>query len=538
MAIRRQACPIWRVRDTTPSHNGNHILYAFGYFSILPTATVSTEDYGGTTVKNLAITSCVPEGVVPWKGEEGTTVPITVNLEDNDTSDPMTLTLTLYATNADNRGPWTAVRTMIQENVTGSSYTFYWDGKNDNGAYVEPWTYTFEVDITQTDINYNENPALQVADATEYRSKYLDILRSRDAFNNPIYEAEYAGYDDGDPNDPNDDSYLYYIRFYDLKDTLDVDASEGELQLYDGDPKQIYAWDVTSLLCLDHEDYDGLEADSMGITHNLLVPIPVSIMQDEGDYRFVLHMKDDHLDKYRDHRKRWARDLNAKKRVPWAHLYDYLGGRADNDGAYYLRKHLYLSPTLKVSPYATFALGDAQRTVVFSSLPRDSIWYCNAHGSPGTIDIWGVVSAVPATNPMYGQADYFSNKNMNKCLLAIFASCESALTDSSGAGWGNLLDTAHSRGADCALGFSKSIGATPTSNHYPFNGRLDRAWCDYFFEALCWGKYRDHTAVDVQQAALYAVDKIKADCPSGSAHDFDSWETRPNNSTLKVVPAR
>jgi len=269
---------------------------------------------------NLAITYCVPEGVAPWKGEEGTTVPITVNLEDNDPNDAMTLTLTLYATNADNRGPWTGVRTMIQENVTGTQYTFYWDGKNNSGAYVEPWTYTFEVDITQTDINYNENPALQVADSTEYRSKYLDILRSRDAFNNPIYEAEYAGYDEGDPNDPNDDSYLYYIRFYDLKDTLDVDASEGELWLYDPDLEQIYTWDVASLECLieghtAHDHHDGLHANSTGIMHELLVPVPVSLMQYAGDYRFVLHIKDDHLDKYRDHRKRWARDLNAREAI-------------------------------------------------------------------------------------------------------------------------------------------------------------------------------------------------------------------------------
>jgi hypothetical protein len=141
----------------------------------------------------------------------------------------------------------------------------------------------------------------------------LHILRSRDAFNNPIYEAEYAGYDEGDPNDPNDDSYLYYIRFYDLKDTLDVDASEGELQLYNGDLEQTYSWDVADLECLveGHAECDGLHATSTGIMHELLVPVPLAEMQDGGTYRFVLSMKDDHLDKYRDHRKRWARDLNA-----------------------------------------------------------------------------------------------------------------------------------------------------------------------------------------------------------------------------------
>jgi len=198
---------------------------------------------------------------------------------------------------------------MTAYNVTGNSYTFYWDGKNDSGAYVDPWTYTFEVDITQTDINYNENPALQVEDATEYRSRYLHILRSRDAFNNPIYEAEYAGYDDGDPNDPNDDSYLYYIRFYDLKDTLNVDASEGELQLYDTAFNIIRTWDVASLECLasGHSGGDGLDASSVGITHDLLVPVPVS--DDAGI--FILHIRDDHPYKYRDHRERWARELNS-----------------------------------------------------------------------------------------------------------------------------------------------------------------------------------------------------------------------------------
>ena len=319
--------------DTTLAHNGNHILYAQGEFVTVPAAMVASEDYGATTVLNLAITSCVPEGVAPWKGEEGTTVPITVNLEDNDTSDPMTLTLTLYATNADNRGPWTGIRTMTANNVTGSSYTFYWDGKNNSGAYVEPWTYTFEVDITQTDINYNENPALQVADSTEYRSRYLHIIRSRDANNNPIYEVEDAGYDDnGTPEDKGDDNHLYYIRYYDLKDTLNTYAKEGTLFLYNYDLEEIDHWNVTSLECLEpgHDVDDGLHASSTGITHKLLVRVPIGKIADEKAWLFLLSMKDDHPYNYRDHRRRWTKELNSL--LKYAYVCIYYGAKATKQG--------------------------------------------------------------------------------------------------------------------------------------------------------------------------------------------------------------
>jgi hypothetical protein len=85
------------------------------------------------------------------------------------------------------------------------------------------------------------------------------------------------------------------------------------LWLWNPDLEQIYTWDVADLECLveGHDECDGLHATSTGITHELLVPVPLAEMQNCGTYRFVLSMKDDHLDKYRDHRKRWARDLNG-----------------------------------------------------------------------------------------------------------------------------------------------------------------------------------------------------------------------------------
>ena len=68
---------------------------------------------------------------------------------------------------------------------------------------------------------------------------------------------------------------------------------------------------MQSLLCLEHNKNDGLIAGLEGVRHEVLVPVPVSLMQKAGTYYFVLHFEDNHADKYKDHQVKPALDGNA-----------------------------------------------------------------------------------------------------------------------------------------------------------------------------------------------------------------------------------
>ena len=149
----------------------------------------------------------------------------------------------------------------------------------------------------------------------------MDILRASDNQNNPIFEAEDQGYEKGDPEDPNDDNYIYLIRRYRLEDFVFMgeskDASEGEVWLYNPDLEKVGTWEISSLQCLNHDnECDGLHAvyeEGHDTRHALLVPVPVSMMDEGGTYIFVLHIKDDHPELYRDHQHRWTLELNSIK---------------------------------------------------------------------------------------------------------------------------------------------------------------------------------------------------------------------------------
>ena len=230
-------------------HNENHKIQTKTTIRVNGTLVdrILEED---ATVNNLVITNVIPETIINWKGEEGTTVPITATLTDNALlTRPMNLTLKIYNTKDDNRTTWLPVRTMTKTNVTGGQQTFHWDGKNNNGDYVEPWTYTFEIEAAQP----------QDYDWTNYRSPYLRITRATDTEGNAINEAEYAGYDDNDtPEDETDDNYEYYIRFYTLTDSLNTDASEGQIELVGPQFTTLGTWSISSLECLEHKASDGL----------------------------------------------------------------------------------------------------------------------------------------------------------------------------------------------------------------------------------------------------------------------------------------
>ena len=327
-----------------------------------------------------------------------------------------------------------------------------------------------------------------------------------------------------------DDTHLCYLRVYSLRSHRN--ASRREIWLYNPDLEMVHSCEVSVLECVVHKGCKGLTANPDGETHGVIIPVSVRLMEKAGTYRFVLHFYDDYADSYKDHQVKAALEVNATKRRPQASLYDYLRVGADAAGAFYLGKHLWENPNKKLPGYATEALGAAPNDVVFKRMPNDSVWYWCGHSGAGYFTLHGVISAQPGTKP---PADSLSKHSMARCLLAVFHGCKTALTDTL-LGWGNLLDTAISIGAKCALGFKGDIDVDAVNHTREKN--LSRAWSNWFFEALCWGKWRDHTAVTVSDAAKYAVKRIREDCPDDYHHGYASWETRPPKSKLKLVPPR
>ena len=65
------------------------------------------------------------------------------------------------------------------------------------------------------------------------------------------------------------------------------------------------------LKCVEHEGCHGLTANPDGETHGVIVPVPVSLMEKEGTYRFVLHFYDDYADSYKNHKAKPALEVNA-----------------------------------------------------------------------------------------------------------------------------------------------------------------------------------------------------------------------------------
>lgn len=123
---------------------------------------------------------------------------------------------------------------------------------------------------------------------------------------------EYYGYDDnGTPADTSDDNYLYYIKCYKLVDTGNLNASEGEICLWDPDLQNLISWDIEDLYCRTHSSCDGLHASSAGIQHDVLLEVPIACITSDGIYKFVVSVKDSHANNYRTHENRWALDRNG-----------------------------------------------------------------------------------------------------------------------------------------------------------------------------------------------------------------------------------
>jgi len=260
-------------------------------------------------VKNLSIDSASPEGVIVWKGEEGETATVSVTLDDNDVNDPVTLTLKLWPTDMPKLYPSTpdCYDSIVLEDVSGASHTFTWDG---NGGMAPPGTYTYDVEAVQTDI-CNTDPDIRTTDTAKYRSQHLSIWRAFDDNGTPVYDADYLGRDDNGTTAEEDDDYVYYIRKYLVTDDQQKPASEGKIWLYDDTLTKVWESSIAGMDCLLHGAQDGLHPGQ----HAILIRVPVGCMPYAGQYRFVLHFKDDHGADYRNGQNRWALDLNCKHKV-------------------------------------------------------------------------------------------------------------------------------------------------------------------------------------------------------------------------------
>ncbi|MCS7192118.1 MAG: hypothetical protein NZ937_03935 [Armatimonadetes bacterium] len=62
-----------------------------------------------------------------------------------------------------------------------------------------------------------------------------------------------------------------------------------------------------------HEWNDGLIANPNGEVHGVIIPVPVSVMEKAGTYRFVLHFYDDYADSYKNHQVKAALEVNAPR---------------------------------------------------------------------------------------------------------------------------------------------------------------------------------------------------------------------------------
>ena len=249
-------------------------------------------------VQNLVVTSPDVGRVLRWDPEKGiadTSFSYSIECAQKK---QVQVTVRIYGMNRN------LVYELTEQKICPGSYSFTWDGTVNTGYYEYPpeegsniapaGLYTFDVEVIA-------NPY----DRDAVRSQALTVVPG------PV---ECFDYDDGGtPDDESDDNYLYYLRWYALYSSRD--ASYGEIWLYDPDLVRVKTWIVPVLQCVVHEGCDGLTADPNGETHGVIIPVPVSLMEKEGTYRFVLHFYDDYADSYKNHQVKAVLEVNAEARV-------------------------------------------------------------------------------------------------------------------------------------------------------------------------------------------------------------------------------
>jgi len=393
-------------------------------------------------VQNLVVTSPDVGRVLRWDPEKGIAdTSFSYNIECAQRKQ-VQVTVKIYDMNRN------LVYELTEQKICPGSYSFTWDGTVNTGYYEYPpdegsniapsGLYTFDVEVIA-------NPY----DKDAVRSQALTVVPG------PV---EYFGYDDGGtPEDESDDNYLYYLRWYALYSGRD--ASYGEIWLYDPDLVRVKTWIVPVLQCVVHEDCDGLTANPSGETHGIIIPVPVSLMEKEGIYRFVLHFYDNYADTYRNHQIKAALEVNATESLKVFHIEDdwmvtsegvelkvpvnalevknafrragwivHTAGSKCNgktcvlpsactkvpyretlptpDQPGYSRKYFYYYAKRKEGKYV-HVIGAAYETDPRTTLPTDLVW-----GRSNWIERYSYVFVRLIRETFHGQADYFIKQTL------------------------------------------------------------------------------------------------------------------------------
>mgnify|MGYP000300736701 FL=1 len=162
---------------------------------------------------------------------------------------------------------------VMEQKMCPGGYSFPWDGTVNTGDYGYPpeegsniapaGLYTFDVEV-------EANPY----DKDAVRSK---ALRVDSMFVEDLGVNEATG------------EYIYLVQYSLMSE---YDALQGILYLYDGSIlTSVQSWNVSELLCTEHNLQDSLTASSQGRQHTLVVRVPENILE-VGRYYFILYFID------------------------------------------------------------------------------------------------------------------------------------------------------------------------------------------------------------------------------------------------------
>ncbi len=249
-------------------------------------------------VQNLVVTSPDVGKVLRWDPEKGIAdTSFSYNIECAQRKQ-VQVTVRIYDMNRN------VVYEVTEQKICPGSYSFTWDGTMNRGYYEYPpeeWDNIAPAGLYNFDVEVVANPY----DRDAVRSQALEVVPG------PV---EYLGYDDGGtPEDESDDNYLCYLRWYALYSGRN--SIWGEIWLYDPDLVKVQSWAVPMLQCVVHEECNGLKANPNGETHGVIIPVPVSVIEKGGTYRFILHFYDDYADTYKNHQVKVALEVNASKKI-------------------------------------------------------------------------------------------------------------------------------------------------------------------------------------------------------------------------------
>jgi hypothetical protein len=461
-------------------------------------------------VQNLVVTSSDVGRVLRWDPEKGIAdTSFSYNIECAQKKQ-VQVKVRIYDMNRN------LVYELTEQKICPGSYSFTWDGTVNTGYYEYPpdeWSniapaglYTFDVEVIANPYDYDRDAV---------RSQALTVVPG------PV---EYLGYDDGGtPEDESDDNLLYYLRWYALYSGRD--ASYGEIWLYDPDLERVQIWIVPVLQCVVHENCDGLTANPNGEIHGVIIPVPVSLMDKAGTYRFVLHFYDDYADSYRNHQVKVTLEVNAIICVPKADNY------VDTDGHdYYKYFHAATVDHQKKLPdgsaYRAKAWADADPSEAMSRIKEATIIYIYGHGQDGGGYISFNGGGWYAKWRKGVKKEHAINQNdFSTVKFIAFVGCETSLTHSDD---GNLLDEVIKQGATTALGFRGRL----EYNTDDISNDPGIIWTNEFWKAAL-GKIGNPKTIKeaAQHATRVVLERLK------SHKGYNTWEIK-GEENLRLAPAK